>query len=289
MAADFTRRQFVAAAGSLLVSETSSRATRSFWVLQLLRPSRLIVRALGGARLHCSSASENWIVEGSQTVSITPASGHLRITGPSGRPVNCMLEIAGVIQRRYCGTVEIASEGHLVIPVVTMDCETATASIVEAELPTSACPAQALAAQAVVSRSIVCAATGPRHRFADFCDTTHCQFLRSPAVPESKTAEAVDATNGLVLYDRGSILPARYSAACGGSTDAAMDGEHQYVPVACEICRKQRIARRGHGVGLCQEGAIGLARLGWTWQAILAKFYPNATIGSGSRRLTVFG
>jgi peptidoglycan hydrolase-like amidase len=190
-----------------------------------------------------------------------------------------------VIGRRYSGMLDIRSEGRLVIPVVTMDCETATRSIVEAELPTSACPAQALAAQAVVSRSILCAATEPRHRFADFCDTTHCQFLRSPAVPGSKTSQAVDATNELVLYDRGSILPARYSAACGGITDAVLDGNHQYVPVACEICRKQRIARRGHGIGLCQEGAMGLARLGWTWQAILAKFYPNATIGSGSRRL----
>ena len=170
------------------------------------------------------------------------------------------------------------------IPIVSMDCETATASIVEAELPTSACPAQALAAQAVVSRSIVCAATGPRHKFADFCDTTHCQFLRSPAARGSKTAEAVDATKELVLYDGHSILPALYSAACGGTTETAMDGNHRYVAVACEICRNQRIARRGHGIGLCQEGAMGLARLGWDWQAILAKFYPSAAIGQIPRR-----
>lgn len=287
---DFTRRQFIACGGAFLIPGSDSARTRSFWVLQLLRPSCLIVHPIGAARLHCSSAEENWILEGSQAVSIISVSANVRITGPASQPVEFMLEIPNVIRRRYFGTLHIATQERLIIPVVSMDCETATASIVEAELPTSGCPAQALAAQAVVSRSIVCAATEPRHRCADFCDTTHCQFLRSPSAPGSKTAEVVDATKELVLYDRGSILPARYSAACGGTTEAAMDGNHQYVPVACEICRKRRIARRGHGVGLCQEGAMGLARLGWGWQAILAKFYPNATIDqipatAGSKRL----
>ncbi|MGA8028054.1 MAG: SpoIID/LytB domain-containing protein [Bryobacteraceae bacterium] len=278
---DLTRRRFFAAAGSFLMPGNDSRGARSFWVLKLLQPSSLTVYPPGTARLHCSSAEDDWIVEGSQAVSIAANSSRIRITGPAGEPVNCMIEIPNVIRRSYFGIFDITNQGGIVIPVVTMDCETATGSIVEAELPISASPSQALAAQAVVSRSIVCAATELRHKFADFCDTTHCQFLRSPALPGSKTSQALNATAGLVLFDRGRILAARYSAACGGATDAILDDDHQYVSVPCEICRKGRIARRGHGWGLCQEGAIGLARLGWTWRNILRKYYPNATIASG--------
>ena len=35
---------------------------------------------------------------------------------------------------------------------------------------------------------------------------------------------------------------------------------------------------RGHGVGLCQEGARDLARAGWTSAAILSHYYPGATL-----------
>ncbi len=34
----------------------------------------------------------------------------------------------------------------------------------------------------------------------------------------------------------------------------------------------------GHGVGLCQSGAIGAAERGWAWQQILANYYPDTTL-----------
>lgn len=34
----------------------------------------------------------------------------------------------------------------------------------------------------------------------------------------------------------------------------------------------------GHGMGLCQRGAVGLAQQGDTWQAILHRYFPSATI-----------
>ena len=33
----------------------------------------------------------------------------------------------------------------------------------------------------------------------------------------------------------------------------------------------------GHGVGMCQYGAIGMARAGRSWRAILKHYYPTAT------------
>ncbi len=275
-----TRRNLLRA-GSLCFGidlRAAPLATRSFWVLKLLRPASLIVRPLGAERLHCTSPQTNWILEGSESLSITPALGPIRITGPSDEPVNCVLEIPNLIRRHYFGQFNITCDSGTLIPVVTMDCEVATGSVVQAELPAYAAPVAALAAQAVVARSVICAPTTARHSYADFCDTTHCQFLRDPAKPDSNVADAVRVTRGIVLCIRNDVLPARYSAACGGSTESGFDGNFEYLSVPCDICRGNRTTRRGHGWGLCQEGAMGLARLGWTWRAIVAKYYPNASI-----------
>lgn len=35
----------------------------------------------------------------------------------------------------------------------------------------------------------------------------------------------------------------------------------------------------GHGVGLCQAGAVGMARAGWGWREILAHYYPGLVVG----------
>jgi peptidoglycan hydrolase-like amidase len=191
-----------------------------------------------------------------------------------------MLEIPDIIRRRYFGTFEFFSSAGIVVPVVAMDCEIAVSSIIQAELPVSAAPLDALAVQAIASRSLLCSATARHHNIADFCDTTHCQFLRSPAAAGSKAAHAVNVTSELVLFERDRILPARYSAACGGITEAGLDGDYQYISVSCEVCGREHTSRRGHGWGLCQEGAIGLARLGWSWASILAKYYPNTTVAS---------
>ena len=37
-------------------------------------------------------------------------------------------------------------------------------------------------------------------------------------------------------------------------------------------------AGSGHGVGLCQTGALGMARIGARGEAILAQYYPGATL-----------
>ena len=39
---------------------------------------------------------------------------------------------------------------------------------------------------------------------------------------------------------------------------------------------------RGHGVGLCQEGARDLARAGWSARSILAHYYPGATLSGAA-------
>ena len=51
-------------------------------------------------------------------------------------------------------------------------------------------PSEALKALAVAARSYFVAGKG-RHREFDFCDTTHCQFLREPPASTSAAARTV--------------------------------------------------------------------------------------------------
>jgi stage II sporulation protein D len=46
-------------------------------------------------------------------------------------------------------------------------------------------------------------------------------------------------------------------------------------------------AGAGHGVGMSQDGALGYARHGWSYQAILAHFYTGTTIGQAPPKAIV--
>jgi stage II sporulation protein D len=81
-------------------------------------------------------------------------------------------------------------------------------------------PPNALKALAVAIRSY---ATHFRERHKDegfdFCDTTHCQYLRTDIVASVRAA--VDQTSGELLWDKGVPLAAYYHKDCGGRTEAA--------------------------------------------------------------------
>jgi peptidoglycan hydrolase-like amidase len=279
VAAIMTRRHFLS--GSLAAfAAPGAEPVYSFWVFGLLKPTDLNIYPQANSRLHCRSANGTAITEGGQATRIGSAATPFFVSGPDGTPVRFLLEVPGVIRRCYFGTLAIYSEGRLLRAVITMDRETAVSSIAGAELPARATPLAALAAQAVAARSFLCVALNPRHHDAQFCDTTHCQFLRSPAAAGSLVEQATHATQRLVLTNGSSVIPAHYSAACGGHTDSAELDHYRYQAVICEPCRRDHIARRGHGLGLCQTGAISLAHAGWNWRDIAAKYYPGCVIRS---------
>jgi len=253
----------------------------------------------------------------------------------TGGEAEFTLAVPGKLHRRYRGNLTITASKTELIAVVDMELETAVASIVAAEsFPDS--PLEALKAQAVVSRSFLVSG-GHRHPFADFCDTTHCQFLREPPPPTSRIALAVRATSGLVLAWKGRPFAAMYSASCGGHTHSlaqvgALFADYPYFSVECAYCRRhpekwssqlnkkdaealgsnsehERIQAtrklgwntvpstsftqsssegkivldgvgHGHGVGLCQRGATGMALEGLDFRIILAHYFPNTTIES---------
>jgi peptidoglycan hydrolase-like amidase len=270
--------------------------------------------------------------EGDRVVAGSRSASSWSVAARDGSAVVFRLSVPGKIHRVYWGRLTVLAHHGELVAVVAMDRETAVASIVAAEMNESA-PIEALEAQAVATRSFL--AAGPRHNDYDFCDTTHCQFLKSPPLSNSRVTRAVQATQGLILAYRDKPLAAMYSSRCGGETrslrDAGMEpGEtYPYYAVNCAWCRKhpftwksrigsnasmpqpgdegKRIAQArqwgwsaipgsrftasaesdgwhleghslGHGVGMCQFGAIGMALAGADFREILTHYYPNTTL-----------
>lgn len=162
------------------------------------------------------------------------------VTGRKSEAMDFVLAIPGKITRHYHGTLEIKPSVGILLAVVAMDRETAVASVVAAEsVPDS--PIEALKAQAVATRSYLTAGRGRHHEF-DFCDTTHCQFLREPPAPGSPVATAVAATRNLVLAYDLHPFAAMYTRSCSGRTRTPAElglsaAAYPYFSVECAHCR----------------------------------------------------
>ncbi|HEX8927174.1 MAG TPA: SpoIID/LytB domain-containing protein [Terriglobales bacterium] len=195
------------------------------------------------------------------------------------------LSVPNRFARAYRGRLTLLSNGRELVAVVEMNLETAVASAVAAESPPGA-PLEALKAQAVVSRSYFVAA-GRRHPLAEFCDTTHCQFVRNPPAASSLAARAARETDGLVLTWNGKVFPALYSAQCGGRTRTLAEtgpvaNGYPYFAVKCSHCARNPGRTAGHGLGLCQNGAAAMASDGKDFREILSHYFPNTTLNQSA-------
>ena len=201
-------------------------------------------------------------------------------------PESFTLTVPSKLSRTYRGALTVTTRNNTLIPVIAIDTELAVASIVAAEAPPRA-PLEALKAQAIASRSFLLANPYP-HRLYDACDTTHCQFLRSPPSPSSLAAIATQATRNEVLTWRASpddpphLVAAMYSRSCGGQTRPLASSDptkYPFYSVRCDYCRRHpQFQSASHHIGLCQLGAADLARHGETFSQILIHYYPNTTL-----------
>ncbi len=229
-------------------------------VLGLFHPRNLIVSAAGGEAIVLRSGDRSIVLErsGNQAAlaklegsEIIVTSGSqvihasaFQIAGRENQPVNFILEIPGKIIRPYRGLLDLEASSQDLSAIVTIDLETAVASVVDAE-STPDTPLEALKAHAVAARSYFVSGRG-RHREFDFCDTTHCQFLRTPPAASSGAAKAVAETRGLVLSYQGRPFAAMYTRSCSGRTHtpaelALKTGSYPYYPVECERCRRHPV------------------------------------------------
>ncbi len=144
----------------------------------------------------------------------------------------------------------------------------------------SEAPMEALKAQAVAARSYAAAAmANPRHRGqnADICTTTHCQAWSPQTYPN--TDQAVEETTGVVAMYGDEIIQAFYFAHCDGHTRNSEDVWVRALPYCRGVpCIKPYRSMYGHGVGMCQQGAMAMAEQGATYVDILTHYYTDIQI-----------
>jgi stage II sporulation protein D len=207
-------------------------------VIQAGDRTLVLERSSGQDTAAITSSGDVLIVQaGSQTVRAYA----IRVTNRSGTATDFMLAVPGKINRRYRGQLEVTVNSGSLVPVVNMELETAVASVVQAESDPDS-PLEAMKAQSVATRSYLAAARGRHHSF-DFCDTTHCEFLRESPPPDSGASRAAVATRGLVLGYRDQPVAAMFTRSCGGRTRTPEDVgmAHQtypYFSVVCDYCRR---------------------------------------------------
>lgn len=166
------------------------------------------------------------------------------VTGRGNESADFILEVPGKIQRQYRGTLEIRPASGNLLAVVTLDLETAVASVVAAESAPDT-PLEALKAHAIAARSYFVAGRG-RHRDFDFCDTTHCQFLRAAPPAGSRAALAVEASRRLVLAYQSRPFAPMYTRSCNGQTRTPAQvglpaAAYPYFSVECDHCRRHPV------------------------------------------------
>ncbi len=225
-------------------------ATLAVSVFGLFHPERLTVKPLPGTVVEIEAGATRFVLEGGQSAGLRAvadlvdcfarrqlvSSPHVRVTGRGGRAADLRLAVPGKIERRFRGTLEVSVRAGALLAVLSTDLETAVASAVAAESAPGAA-AEALKALAVVARSYYLA-TRPRHDGFDFCDTTHCQFLREPPLA-GPSWDAAEATRGLALAYQGAVVAALHSASCGGRTRAPEDVvPYPYFAVDCPHCQR---------------------------------------------------
>jgi stage II sporulation protein D len=262
-------------------------------VLGLFHPQQLTVTAPLGQALIAHATTEQLVLERSSgtdsatlrldndsvTLTAGPRTIHapsITITGRDTDPATFLLSVPKKLTRRYRGTLEIRPSPGSLLAIVTMDRETAVASVLAAET-TGDTPLEALKAEAIAIRSYFVAGRFRHHEF-DFCDTTHCQFLRELPPAASPAAKAVAATHGLVLAYDSLPFAAMYTRGCSGRTHTPAEvhlppSNYPYYSVECPHCRAHpfrwttRIsgAADSHLRSLDEPARLNVVRrLGWT-------------------------
>lgn len=229
-------------------------------VLGLFHPREFILSVPAGHALILQAGEQRVVLENSGVSSTTVridgsdlvvSSGRrelhatkVTVAGRGNESEDFILEVPGKIKRQYHGMLEIRPSSGILLSVVTLDLETAVASVVAAESASDA-PLEALKAHAIAARSYLVAGRG-RHQSFDFCDTTHCQFLRTAPPATSLAAVAVEATRGLVLAYQSRPFAPMYTRSCSGQTRTPAQvglpaAAYPYFSVDCEYCRRHPV------------------------------------------------
>lgn len=169
-------------------------------------------------------------------------------------------------------TICVVGEGEMAL-------EDYVAGVVAAEMGPSF-PTEARRAQAVAARSLALYRVNhPKHGDAAVClDASCCMAWKTPdegALDAAKSTEGVVAT-----YDGEPIMAAFFSGSDGATLSAAevWGGGVPYL-VSVSSPWEGGGSIRGHGVGMSQYGAAGMADDGADYDEILRHFYTGIEVG----------
>ena len=181
----------------------------------------------------------------------------------------------------YQGVLHLVAEKNGIRVVEYNNVEDYLLGVVGREMYPSA-SIEALKAQTVAARSYALAkAKLHSKRSFDLVNTTADQRYVGVGDVADTTKQAVTETAGEVLFKSGHLLMAQYHANCGGQTEAMPEGYCYFGSpamqgVSCNNCIPN--VRDGHGMGMCQRGAMGDACQGMGYVEILQHYYPDATL-----------
>ncbi len=157
-------------------------------------------------------------------------------------------------------------------------------------------PLEALKAQAIAARSYAVSTRRHAAEGFDLCTTAHCQVWK-PQNRYPDSDRAVDETTGLVVTYNGKVVSAPFFGHCDGRTrnsEEVWSGKIAYCRSVPCICGYTSLY--GHGVGMCQRGAVAMAQQGATAEEILTHYYTGVEIlratiipRTAFRRSVIFG
>jgi len=155
---------------------------------------------------------------------------------------------------------------------------------VKGVLPTLAgvpTPKEALKALAIAVRSEAAASRRHARDEFDLCANTHC-LVWKPANRYPDSDRAGDETADWVVTVNDRTVAAPFFEHCDGHTrnsEEAWAGRMSHSRSALCSCGYTRLY--GHGVGICQRGAMAMAREGAPAEAILKHYFTGIVIAQG--------
>jgi hypothetical protein len=180
-------------------------------------------------------------------------------------------------------TLSIPETIRVLLPggaVTRLPLEEYVRGVVAAALPADA-PIEALKAQAVAARTFGAITRRHIERGSDVCTLRHCQVWKQSATPSA--LRAAEETRGIVATHGGRLIDAYYFEHCDGSTRDATGILVQVPPYLRGVsCPCGFATLKGHGIGMCQRGALVKARFGDTFDVILKHYFNGISVERAS-------
>lgn len=196
-----------------------------------------------------ASSAENFVMQGGQLQIGSTQAPNIVWVKPESE--TGLIYVSG---RWYRGAVQVVANNGKLLGINHIDMESYLYSVVGAEMPAS-WPIEALKSQAIAARSYALAHIArPFNPLYDLGDTQRWQAYKGVETETNSTLVAVEETAGIVLSHNGAVVESLYAAS-------------------------ESIVRDVHkGFGMSQNGANQLARKQYSFQQILAHFYPGTQL-----------